>query len=275
MRSHFAGRPLAENERKQIARGYNLAVSVFMRTPTYEKGKITGFKNISPKERKAIVGKMLKNSVYVGYPKTHYLPHALGLSASIMRSKGLRGLPIAAIIIPAALRELADAEGQYLSSTDKISYHKNFFSPTRFKTSEKAAHEGIHFLGKSRLLRQNQRIQHDETLATSIMGLRAIKRDISPINLLLASANLPKEFQGDYNLYGKTGGENYAGGLHLGNYAAILGTTLGSQKAAYDYLALISRGMHHKTVENTIRRIYAEKAKAKSAAQGGARGNQK
>ncbi len=280
----YVARPLNAEERKIASRGYAVAASVFVR-PSLEQ-------NLRPSERKRLVNKMLSRTYlfnkHVSNEATQKkLNRAIlagglvggGLGAFLAKkamqagfaSGASIGAAIAAKSLPFFVKRISlNSLSNHDSYTHTIKYPARNFKIASYPPLPErerlnilrkfnvliAVHEAVHFIEDEPGLGMQNDLLLAQAADTVFNKLRT--------NAAPGKKAPPEDFQ-------ETASENYEAGERIGNTAIGLARKVGFKKAAWDYLYLLSRGMHPKAAENTIRRIYAETAKAKSAAQGEAR----
>lgn len=225
--------------------------------------------NLSVEERKRLVEKMLSKSYRVVSSKNFkatkaVLPAMVGGVAGGLYG-GLGFVPFGHFV-GASIGFFAGLIGYYAHDSPKwattsflrnrVYYFKAVFDmPEHFPSV--SLHEAIHFLGKRRVLGL-RRIVGDRMLANATHSLFDKQSTRDAVGKVASPEDFLKRYRSEDE-------EARHAGKRIGNYALRLGNRIGFNKAAWDFLYLLSRGVHYKTAEGQIRQIYAEKRKGRKS----------
>ncbi len=257
-RERVWSKPNAHEERV-LRTGYSVAASALLRP------RLTS--NLPAGDRNAVVAKLMRQSRVrasrVGASKFYNAFAVMRASSKVglisfgtaLPVLGLRGAAAVGLASSAATTLggysfLKSEKPRIKDETD--AFVKPF--PKRLvyfgaPSSQLAVHEAVHAIAMGNPLKA--RVLQDNFLAMAAQNAYSER----------AKKDLPEFIfkQDDLDRVGAR--EDYLFGSIIGHHALQLGESVGSKKAAWDYLWLLSRGVRHENAERAIREVYQRRAK--------------
>ena len=242
----FKSRPLSEEERKAASHGYAFAASVFARKSVGER--------LPAAERLHLVERLLSRTKATDSKK--YLAKRFGkiwvpftaaplgayLAFGNVRDAALAGSAAAAGT--AAMVVLSTfAKGTYRPRSDSIRLHR----PNWRGTPGTAAHEAIHYFGHHGV------ISRDNIVAGAASTLYYLRKNPN----LAPKPKYARQFEENKAPKIDLKSESPLRAANLGIYAHLVGESVGSKKAAWDFLYLVSRGVPALKAKEHITEIHA------------------